>query len=45
MQFGRSRKEAVERAQGSDLRNARLVARTKVRATRVVVVPELLHRR
>jgi pantothenate kinase len=41
MHFGRSRKDAVERAQGSDLRNARLVARTKFRATRVVVVPEL----
>jgi pantothenate kinase len=42
--FGRTRKEAVERAQGSDLRNAHLVARSKVRADRVVVVPELPHR-
>ncbi len=41
MHFGRTRKEAVERAQGSDLRNARLVARTKASADRVVVVPEL----
>jgi pantothenate kinase len=41
MRFGRSRQEAADRAHGSDLRNARLVAHTKVRATRVVVVPEL----
>jgi pantothenate kinase len=41
MQFGRSRKEAAERAQGSDLRNARLIARSKSRATRIVVVPDL----
>jgi pantothenate kinase len=44
MQFGRSRQEAADRAHGSDLRNARLVAHTKVRATRVVVVPELSQR-
>jgi pantothenate kinase len=44
MQFGRSRKEAVERAHGSDLRNAHLVVRTKARASRVVLVPELPQR-
>jgi pantothenate kinase len=44
MQFGRSRQDAADRAHGSDLRNARLVAHTKVRATRVVVVPELSQR-
>jgi pantothenate kinase len=41
IQFGRSRKDAVDRAQGSDLRNARLVARTKSRASRIVTVPDL----
>jgi pantothenate kinase len=44
IQFGRSRKDAVERAEGSDLHNAHLVARSKVRADRVVVVPELPRR-
>ena len=43
MQFGRTRKEAAARAQGSDLRNARLIARGKARATRLVVVPDLAH--
>jgi pantothenate kinase len=42
--YGRSRREAVERAQGSDRSNAHLVARSKVRANRVVVVPELPQR-
>ena len=39
--YGRSRREAVERAQGPDLRNAHIVARTKLRATRVIVVPAI----
>ncbi len=43
MRYGRSHDEAVERAQGSDLRNAQIIDRTKGRATRVVVVPELPH--
>ena len=41
MHYGRSRKDAADRAQGSDLLNGRLVIRTKSWATRVVVVPEL----
>lgn len=41
MLYGRSRREAVDRAQGSDLRNAHVVARTKLRATRVIVVPNI----
>jgi pantothenate kinase len=41
IQFGRDRADAVERAQGSDQHNARLVIRTKVKATRVVIVPNL----
>jgi pantothenate kinase len=41
MRYGRDRADAVERAQGSDLRNARLIARSKVHATRIVVVPQL----
>jgi pantothenate kinase len=44
IRYGRTRKEAVARAQGSDLRNAQLVAPTKDRANRVVVVPELAQR-
>ncbi len=37
--FGRSTDEARQRATGSDGDNARLVARTRSRATRVVVLP------
>lgn len=41
--YGRARKDAVDRAQGSDLKNAHVVSATKGRASRVVVVPELPH--
>ncbi|MBV9592882.1 MAG: nucleoside/nucleotide kinase family protein [Actinobacteria bacterium] len=39
--YGRSAEQAHERATGSDARNARIVAATRSRATRVVRVPGL----
>ena len=38
--YGRSRQDAADRAQGSDLVNARLITATRPRASRIVVVPD-----
>ncbi len=40
VEFGRSAQEAMQRAAGSDGANAMVVARTRHRATRIVIVPQ-----